>query len=291
MNLILIFVFPALGCVVLSFSGIRWMTAVREQGRSGRTSGVYADPSPGLGVATRDGIRNERGRPRSSRVRQLFGGRPHAADTAEMARLVRELSALLAAGRSGQNLWADMLATRVAAPVAAGRRATASGAQLLLASGGQGLNAQLLQAAYQATVLGLSASSAIRSGCAAVSVSASQYPQCKHWQELAACLDVAEISGSPLAAVLQRYAVRLESEMDAAASRETSLAGPKATVRLLSWLPLLGLLLGMLMGVDPLAVLFGGPVGWAALSIGVALMAAGRFWSGALIRAAARDSP
>ncbi len=282
MNLVLLFVFPALGCMVLSLSGTRWRSVVREPG-------MQADPWTDPVAEGGDGSRRP-GRALRRRMRQLFAVRPPAAETAEMARLVRELSALLAAGRGGQDLWADLLAARVAA-VPGGSRATASDEPLFLADGGHGLNAQLLQAAYRATVVGLSASSAIRAGCAAAGGAAHQGPQCKHWQELAACLDVAEISGSPLAAVLQRYAAGLESEMDAAASRETSLAGPKATVRLLSWLPLLGLLLGMLMGVDPLAVLFGGPVGWSALAIGVGLMAAGRFWSRALIRAAARDAP
>jgi tight adherence protein B len=107
------------------------------------------------------------------------------------------------------------------------------------------------------------------------------------WGQLAACFDIAEASGCPLADVLTRFAAQLEAEDDADAARQTALAGPRATVRLLGWLPLLGLGLGMLLGVDPVRILLGTPYGMAALATGVVLAAAGRIWSARLIRAAA----
>ncbi|MGA7204518.1 MAG: hypothetical protein WBX27_07825, partial [Specibacter sp.] len=110
------------------------------------------------------------------------------------------------------------------------------------------------------------------------------------WLELAACLEVCEASGAPVAAVLSRLATRLESEQDAAAMRETALAGPRATVRLLTWLPFVGLGLGMAMGVDPVGVLLGGPLGWACLVVGCVLVMAGRLWSTHLISVAARTA-
>jgi len=107
------------------------------------------------------------------------------------------------------------------------------------------------------------------------------------WGELAACFDTAEASGCPLADVLARFAAHLETEDDAEAARQTALAGPRATVRLLTWLPLSGLGLGLLLGVDPVATLLGNPWGLSALGAGVALTAVGRLWSTRLVRAAA----
>jgi len=111
------------------------------------------------------------------------------------------------------------------------------------------------------------------------------------WTDLAACFDVAEASGCPLADVLTRFAAHLESEGDARAARETALAGPKATVRILTWLPFLGLGLGLLLGVDPRTILLGSPWGMAALIAGLALTASGRIWSARLVRAAAGRQP
>lgn len=112
------------------------------------------------------------------------------------------------------------------------------------------------------------------------------------WCELAACFDIAEASGCPLADVLARFAAQLEVETDAEAARQTALAGPKATVSLLTWLPLMGLGLGIALGVDPLTILIGTPLGMAALAAGVALTIAGRIWSARLVYAAAgADAP
>lgn len=107
------------------------------------------------------------------------------------------------------------------------------------------------------------------------------------WSELAACFDIAEASGCPLADVLSRFAAQLEVEDDADAARQTALAGPKATVSLLTWLPLMGLGLGIALGVDPLAILLGTPLGLAALAAGLALTVAGRVWSAKLVSVAA----
>ena len=94
-------------------------------------------------------------------------------------------------------------------------------------------------------------------------------------------------SAFPLADVLTRFAAQLEVEDDADAARQTALAGPKATVSLLTWLPLLGLGLGIALGVDPLAILLGTPWGLAALAAGAGLTVAGRLWSARLVAAAA----
>jgi tight adherence protein B len=76
-------------------------------------------------------------------------------------------------------------------------------------------------------------------------------------------------------------------EDDAEAARQTALAGPRATVSLLAWLPLMGLGLGVALGVDPVAILVGTPLGLAALAAGLVLTVAGRMWSARLVWAAA----
>jgi tight adherence protein B len=66
-----------------------------------------------------------------------------------------------------------------------------------------------------------------------------------------------------------------------------SLAGPLATARLVGWLPVAGLGLGMLMGVDVVGTLLGGMLGWAILVAGVGLLLGGRLWTRSLTRRAA----
>ncbi|WP_415857290.1 type II secretion system F family protein, partial [Sinomonas sp. G460-2] len=112
-----------------------------------------------------------------------------------------------------------------------------------------------------------------------------EVPRCV-WGDVAACIEVAEESGCPLAGVFDRLAAQLEADADAAAARATALAGPRATTRILSFLPLVGLAMGALLGVDPLGVLLGTPWGGACLAAGLALTIAGRVWSSRLVAAA-----
>lgn len=144
----------------------------------------------------------------------------------------------------------------------------------------------MLGAGRSAALRGSPVSEAIRKSARA-SFPRTGSREARVWFELAACFDIAEASGCPLADVLARFAAQLEAEDDAEAARQTALAGPKATVTLLSWLPLMGLGLGVALGVDPWAILIGTPMGMAALAAGVVLTAAGRFWSARLVRAAA----
>jgi tight adherence protein B len=146
----------------------------------------------------------------------------------------------------------------------------------------------MLGAARAAALRGSPVADAIRgAGAGTLSGSSAAGPERRVWSQLAACFDVAEASGCPLADVLTRFAAQLEAEDDAEAARQTALAGPRATVRLLGWLPLLGLGLGVLLGADPVRILLGTPYGTAALAAGASLTMAGRIWSGRLVRAAA----
>lgn len=237
-----------------------------------------------------------------------------------LPRLVRQLASLLAAGRTGPILWGAMVQVLAAeqrrvqgaagargrSGFGAGNSAGAAGAprHQLAGTGQAGQSAPapdatllLVLEVQRASAMGLPTAAAIRSACRdSAGHGAGRRPgsgtltaqQRRTWLEVAACFEVCEASGAPVAAVLDRLAAALEADHDAAALRETALAGPRATVRLLSWLPFVGLGLGMVMGVDPLAALFGSPVGWTVLAAGVGFAAAGRTWSAKMISAAAR---
>ena len=100
--------------------------------------------------------------------------------------------------------------------------------------------------------------------------------------------DLARVLGAPLAQVLERVAEGLVAEEEADGERRAALAGPRATGRVLTGLPLLGVGLGAAVGADPLGVLLGGGIGSLALVAGVGLLGVGRWWIARLVRTAAR---
>ncbi|MCC9203990.1 type II secretion system F family protein [Arthrobacter sp. zg-Y769] len=184
------------------------------------------------------------------------------------ALLVRELAGLLTAGRSAHRIWADA-------------------ATLYEAPGQADISVHpfspVLEAAAASAALGLSPvpvlAAAERAGSGEKDPALQQL-----WSGLAVCLRVSERSGAPLAAVLSRYAGQLEAARDAASDREASMAGPRATMRLLTWLPAGGILLGYLLGGNPLQILVATPLGWAAAAAGSGFWLAGWIWSGRLVR-------
>lgn len=202
----------------------------------------------------------------------------------EVPLLIHQLTGLLAAGRAPHQLWADAAALQAAA----GKDPAGSLSARLL---------PVLEAAAQSASLGLSPVPVFRAAAKELAGTPGKMRRpgggrdaaspAGLWTGLAACVSVSERSGAPLAGVLGRYAAQLESALDNQAARETALAGPQATVRLLTWLPVGGLGLGYLLGADPVGILLGSPLGWLAGTAGLALSLAGRFWSRALVRQAA----
>ena len=218
---------------------------------------------------------------------RVLAGQPRrGAEQVSMTVVVQQLAALLKGGRAPARLWDELclLYARDTAPDA--RLPQVRGPVLAPAS------LALLVAARAAALRGSSVAEAIRGTAGAApdgrkTDTSAGVPERRVWSQLAACFDIAEASGCPLADVLTRFAAQLEAEDDAEAARQTALAGPRATARLLGWLPLLGLGLGMLLGVDPVRVLLETPYGTAAFAAGVGLAATGRIWSARLVRAAA----
>jgi len=99
---------------------------------------------------------------------------------------------------------------------------------------------------------------------------------------------VSERTGAPLAACLERLGAAVRAEAAAADERASALAGPRATAQVLGWLPAAGIGLGALVGADPVHALLTTAPGRLCAAAGTALWLAGRLWSAALVRAAAR---
>ncbi|MDQ0895290.1 type II secretion system F family protein [Agromyces ramosus] len=108
------------------------------------------------------------------------------------------------------------------------------------------------------------------------------------WPVLAAAWSVAEESGAPLAVSLRELAAGLRDEAQLRREVRAALAGPAASARLVTTLPLLAIGFGATLGFDTLVVLFANPLGLACLLVGSALLWAGRRWNAALARRASR---
>ena len=108
--------------------------------------------------------------------------------------------------------------------------------------------------------------------------------------DLQLSLRMSESAGAPLATSLERAAEHAEERIDALLGRQSALAAPRATGRILSWLPLLGLGLGVLMGSDPVGVLTGSILGALTGLFGLGLAFAGRRWTAALVHRAEVES-
>lgn len=97
---------------------------------------------------------------------------------------------------------------------------------------------------------------------------------------------LAQRTGAPLGDVLTRMAEALDDEIHASDARDSAVAGPRATARILATLPVIGLGLGALLGTDPWGVLTGTPWGRASFLGGAILALGGALWSRRLVRAA-----
>jgi tight adherence protein B len=103
---------------------------------------------------------------------------------------------------------------------------------------------------------------------------------------LAACWRIAAEQGGTLAVVLDDLAAALRDEEANRQEIATQLAGPRATARLLSGLPLLGLAMAAALGANPLAFLIGTLPGLGCLFAGIALNVTGLWWTHRLAKGA-----
>jgi tight adherence protein B len=103
-----------------------------------------------------------------------------------------------------------------------------------------------------------------------------------------AAVGLAERLGAPLADVLDRCALGVAAAGRAESARRVALAGPASTARLLSALPVLGVLVGTALGADPLESLLDGGPGTAAAMAGLGLLVLGHRWTSVLVATARR---
>lgn len=105
---------------------------------------------------------------------------------------------------------------------------------------------------------------------------------------LARAWALSEASGAALSGAAATAARLMRTERDRRRRSEAALAGARATIRILTLLPLGGPVLAAALGLD-LAHLYGhSPAVWACLAGGVVLLLIGRVWVGRLVAAAMR---
>ncbi|MDP5227575.1 MULTISPECIES: hypothetical protein [Arthrobacter] len=234
-------------------------------------------PGPGHRLRFRLPSSAERLRPAFLPKRPALPARApgRAAELETMAALVQYLASLLVSGRPAAQAWKELDVFHRSQAMAEGTGPTEEPVLVLLG------------VASRAAELGGSPAQAIRRALAERAFRAgtsSAMPEC--WERIALCVRASELSGCPLAALLTRLALDLEHSADAEGARQAALAGPKASVALLAWLPFLGLGLGLLLGVDPVEIIIVSPAGLASVVAGLILWAVGRLWSRALVTAA-----
>lgn len=100
---------------------------------------------------------------------------------------------------------------------------------------------------------------------------------------LAASWSVTSQHGSGLALAVTRMAEQARIAEDVRVQLAAQMAGPRATARILMLLPLFGISMGVLMGVNPLAWLLGTPLGLGCLLGGVLLTALGYWWTSRIV--------
>lgn len=101
---------------------------------------------------------------------------------------------------------------------------------------------------------------------------------------LAALWQVCEESGGAMAAALDRLVDGARETARLRAQIASELAGPRSTVRVLAFLPLVGLAMGFLLGINPLQFLLTTPWGWGCILGAVLLEVAGIVWVRKLVR-------
>jgi tight adherence protein B len=100
-----------------------------------------------------------------------------------------------------------------------------------------------------------------------------------HWDRLAVCWQLASDHGLAIA-TLMRAAQRDIAERQRFSARvSSSMAGARATAAILAGLPVLGVLLGQLIGARPLSFLLSGHAGGWLLVVGSTLACVGLLWS------------
>lgn len=99
------------------------------------------------------------------------------------------------------------------------------------------------------------------------------------WERLAVFWQLAAQHGLAIATLMRAAQLDIVERQRFYARIEAGMAGARATAVILAGLPVLGVVLGQLIGAAPVAFLSGGGAGGLLLIIGVALLCAGLWWA------------
>ncbi|MGC5256999.1 type II secretion system F family protein [Gordonia sp. DT218] len=99
------------------------------------------------------------------------------------------------------------------------------------------------------------------------------------WHRVGVAWQTADRHGLPMIELVESVRADLLARRQFATRTRAGLAGPRATAAVLSGLPVIGILLGELMGAHPIGVLLGSGLGGVLLIVGTALSVAGLVWS------------
>lgn len=105
---------------------------------------------------------------------------------------------------------------------------------------------------------------------------------------MAAAGRLARNSGVPLASILESVSHVHDARVEARLRWEAAIAGPKASAKVLAWLPVAGLALAALVDPGAVRLLVLTPVGWTLVMVAGGLAWAGRRWTQSLIDTAQR---
>lgn len=89
--------------------------------------------------------------------------------------------------------------------------------------------------------------------------------------------------GAPIAVSLNRLAEGLESNQQSQRNIHLAFETPRLTAKLIAWLPVAGIGLAQLLGLNPIGAVFSNTLALIAVLIGSALLFAGHYWSKRLL--------
>lgn len=98
-------------------------------------------------------------------------------------------------------------------------------------------------------------------------------------RQLAACWSVGTTHGAGLVTSVERLALSVQAQFELRSVLSSELAAPRATMRMLSLLPVIGIAMGYLLGADPIGWFVGSPVGAVIALVAAALTGAGVVWT------------
>lgn len=104
---------------------------------------------------------------------------------------------------------------------------------------------------------------------------------------LASIWRLAETTGAAMSPTLNTLAEQLTEFEVYERQRALAFAGPRATMRLTLWLPVVSIAMSMLLGFNPIGFLLFNPAGWAMMFVGAFLILIANVWSGRLMKRAA----